>query len=396
MKKITPGIIISLTIFLLYILIFKIPLIEKTEVTYEPTIVTSDGDISVSIFENDEDIGLEYSVPCCDEETFVYNISFSGACLYEWLKGPVGRKHFEDFGGTEFDRKCGEEYHTTPKNPTYEGIGCKRKIDDVLKFLQITQYNLVTQRTEIITKEFLIKITIWDKIKEKLFIVCNKPYIHVGIECCLDKDDNKICDKDELVEQKQEEEKEEAQPEEQQQKLEEEEEEQEEEEKTEEELILEEIIKIGLQSGYLEPTEGTYRDYDGNKISYLCYNIEDSTLCEKRELSVTDMEKRLLKAIENKFGSSKVTVTILDEKLIVRKDNKNYEFSYPLGELYKVSQDILDLEATSGEFDQLSYMLSHHGLYRIEKLRPYPDKIYKINKQDSIYVFQFAIQGEPL
>ncbi len=30
-------------------------------------------------------------------------------------------------------------------------------------------------------------------------IVCNSPYILVGKECCLDKDDNRICDKDEVV-----------------------------------------------------------------------------------------------------------------------------------------------------------------------------------------------------
>jgi len=29
-------------------------------------------------------------------------------------------------------------------------------------------------------------------------IVCNKPYIQVGQDCCLDKDDNTICDKDEV------------------------------------------------------------------------------------------------------------------------------------------------------------------------------------------------------
>lgn len=30
-------------------------------------------------------------------------------------------------------------------------------------------------------------------------VVCNKPYILVGTDCCLDKDDNSICDKDELT-----------------------------------------------------------------------------------------------------------------------------------------------------------------------------------------------------
>lgn len=32
-------------------------------------------------------------------------------------------------------------------------------------------------------------------------VVCNKPYIQVGTECCLDSNDNSICDKDETVEE---------------------------------------------------------------------------------------------------------------------------------------------------------------------------------------------------
>ena len=34
-------------------------------------------------------------------------------------------------------------------------------------------------------------------LREGLKPECNKPYILVGYECCLDKDDNAICDKDE-------------------------------------------------------------------------------------------------------------------------------------------------------------------------------------------------------
>lgn len=310
-----------------------------------------------------------------------------------------------------------------------------------------------------------------ERISEKA-VVCNKPYIRVGVGCCLDKNGNKICDKDEtdeveenisgmpkdIAEQKAlkfvyehtsnkeiydkevtvknyisdswkesniwhviayishtsvevlvydngsdnikvltktdywkkvldipEEEKEN-----------EEETSEKEKEKTEEEIISEDIIRIGLQGGYLEPEEGTYRDYESSKISYLCYNIEDSSLCKKKDLSITDMEKQLSKAIENRIKSSKITVTILDEKVVVKEDSETYEFNYPLGELYKVNQEIIDAKATSGEFDQLSYMIAHHGLYRIEKVRPYPDEIYKLNKQDSNYKFQFTIQGEPL
>ncbi len=35
-----------------------------------------------------------------------------------------------------------------------------------------------------------------ERISEKA-VVCNKPYIRVGIECCLDQNDNRVCDKDE-------------------------------------------------------------------------------------------------------------------------------------------------------------------------------------------------------
>ncbi|MBW3015341.1 hypothetical protein KY330_02890 [Candidatus Woesearchaeota archaeon] len=33
-------------------------------------------------------------------------------------------------------------------------------------------------------------------------VICNKPYIRVGTDCCLDKDDNSICDSDEVTEEK--------------------------------------------------------------------------------------------------------------------------------------------------------------------------------------------------
>ena len=42
----------------------------------------------------------------------------------------------------------------------------------------------------------LISGCITEEKQEEL--TCNKPYIKVGNECCLDKDDNGICDKDEI------------------------------------------------------------------------------------------------------------------------------------------------------------------------------------------------------
>ncbi len=190
------------------------------------------------------------------------------------------------------------------------------------------------------------------------------------------------------------------------------------------------IRRIALQGGYLSTPEGTYRLYDDVTISYLCYNMENDPRCRNRMLRKGDMEEQLNKAIDfalstcvnvKDFESGKIKidtpekwevttainpesvlvtvnypVTIKSETAMLKEDSFSKAFKYPLGELYDVSQDILDFETTYGEFDQLTYMLVNHGLYRIEKLRPYPDKIYLLNKEDSNYMFQFTIQGEPL
>lgn len=193
------------------------------------------------------------------------------------------------------------------------------------------------------------------------------------------------------------------------------------------------IRRIALQGGYLSTPEGTYRLYDDTTISYLCYNMEETPICRNRMLRLSDMETQLDEAIDfalstcidvqslKKWGSFEinapekwevkttinpesvmvevdypVTLTSGKSEAVLSEDKFTKVFNYPLGELYKVSQNIVDTESTYGEFDQLGYMLAYHGMYRIEKNRPYPDKLYIMNKQDSNYKFQFAIQGEPL
>ena len=70
-------------------------------------------------------------------------------------------------------------------------------------------------------------------------------------------------------------------------------------------------------------------------------------------------------------------------------------FPVPLGRLYDTSQDIINLEATTGTFDQLTYMLGHKGAYIIDKQKPYPDTLYILTTKDHPYTFQFFVQGEP-
>lgn len=193
------------------------------------------------------------------------------------------------------------------------------------------------------------------------------------------------------------------------------------------------IKRIALQGGYLSTPDGTYRLYDDTTISYLCYNIDQDPRCRNRMLRKMDMATQLDESLDFelqkcidvqqfvKFGGFEIltpekweiktsinpdsVLVKVDYPIIIKstktevevsEDSFSKTFNYPLGDLYDVSQDILDFETEFGEFEQLTYMLGNHGRIIIEKLRPYPDKIYQIHKQYSNYIFQFAIQGEPL
>ncbi len=188
------------------------------------------------------------------------------------------------------------------------------------------------------------------------------------------------------------------------------------------------IERIGLQGGYLSTSEGTYRLTNGIPVSYLCYNVGRSPLCYNRMLTLNHMETELSKAIaeglqtcldlrrfergfsmtigslavETSIGQDTVAVTanlpvtLTKDTASVSEDEFSETFEFPLGRLYDVSQDIVDIETVYGEFDQLNYMLSKRGQYVIEKQRPYPDKLYILQHKDSSYIFQFHVQGETL
>jgi len=187
------------------------------------------------------------------------------------------------------------------------------------------------------------------------------------------------------------------------------------------------IEQIGLQGGYLATPTDTYRMWDNETVSYLCYNIKKHPICYNRMLTKAHMEQELENSLElglaqcidiSKFegkgydivyGKRKSTVEIGNDKVIVtvkmpitiKKDDVSItedeftaNFNYPLGRLYNVAQDIVDVETQYGEFDQLTYMLMKKGQYIINKQRPYPDKLYILKTKDNPYIFQFFIEGE--
>jgi hypothetical protein len=193
-----------------------------------------------------------------------------------------------------------------------------------------------------------------------------------------------------------------------------------------EEIGSEYLHIIGTQGGYLSPGPDTYRLYNDTLVSYLCWNQENLPTCTNRLLILEKMDDQLTKAIEDSLdtcmnvydfssdievgGEREVEVDINLQQvridmyypLTIDKGDDDFasedEFSVvlnvPLGELYLVSQDIVNQHATIGDFDQLLYMLSKLSRYTIYKNKPYPDIVYQVRLREGSYVFQFAIQGE--
>ncbi|MFH1971921.1 MAG: hypothetical protein ABIJ18_00410 [archaeon] len=187
------------------------------------------------------------------------------------------------------------------------------------------------------------------------------------------------------------------------------------------------LTRIGQQGGYLGVVPDSYRTYNDSSVSYLCYNQPGQITCSNRLLTVAHMENELEEVISQALEScinvydysddvraaedwtlqveifnSAVDMTLVYPVEVIKSDEdkqKKEEFTYtfddvPLGELYDVSMDIVNSEASLGDFDQLLYMLQKFSKYNIYKYRPYPDKIYQVKLREGGYVFQFAIEGE--
>jgi hypothetical protein len=193
-----------------------------------------------------------------------------------------------------------------------------------------------------------------------------------------------------------------------------------------EDVGMEYLNVIGIQGGYITTADDTFRLYNDTTVSYLCWNQQDSEACTNRLLTVSKMETQLeetlniaLQTCINVYDYSK-GVTVRDDweldiqvnqetvdidlfypiEVIKGEDSASEdEFSVtldvPLGELYTVSQDIVNDHAVYGDFDPLLYMLSKLSKYTIYKNKPYPDTIYQVKMRENPYVFQFGIQGEP-
>jgi len=199
------------------------------------------------------------------------------------------------------------------------------------------------------------------------------------------------------------------------------------------------ITQIGLHGGYLSPSKDTFRLYNDNKVSYLCYNQDKKPTCMNRMLTKTYMEKELVDkfkermtqgcldlkgfqklGLDYKFGKLDVEVDIGDDSVVVfvnmpieiskgdvkaTADKFKTNVNLPLGRLYDASRDILNAETSTGYFDTSLYSVQKTGVtskpYVLKKLQPYPDKLYilkikDVPRVDDEFVFQFFVQGEKL
>ena len=198
------------------------------------------------------------------------------------------------------------------------------------------------------------------------------------------------------------------------------------------------IRQMGLQGGFIDVVEATFRDYNNFPVHYLCFNIQDQPNCRSRFLTLQQMEEELSQFIKDDLereclnvqafdklgftlneGSLEIDASIGQDAVVIEatkpitlsKGEARAEESVftstvnlPLGRLYEASRDIVDAEALLGNFDTLLYSVIKTQLtgkpYIIQKLQPYPDKIYimkikDIPSKEDPFIFQFWIEDEP-
>lgn len=184
---------------------------------------------------------------------------------------------------------------------------------------------------------------------------------------------------------------------------------------------------FGLQGGTLKPEH--YRLYKGNSVQYLCSNIPKDARCLNLLKPLGSMVGDLNKYAEfelnncldpnkfkNLFGSydvdigklsvdisleNKKTLVNVDYPVTLSKDDAKVtlpkitrEIDAPIGGLYDDVYQIINGYASSGDFLHEAYMFQNRGEVEIKRDTVYPDIIFVLNKKNSDYVFQFAIEGE--
>src|SRR3989344_8903956 len=189
------------------------------------------------------------------------------------------------------------------------------------------------------------------------------------------------------------------------------------------------LVLIGKQGGYIESVDSV--SYNGVNVAVLCNDIMNNNNCLNNGLFNSDVENELniylkdrlkecinlrkfkegfkLHDYELKYDINTVDVEtrvnkedvlfkimlpveITKDEFKFEKDEFAKKVNIPLGGILDVVNDILNSEASSGDFDIVGYNMKHINEYDITMTWRGANKIYIIKDDD--YLFQFVVGGE--
>ncbi len=179
------------------------------------------------------------------------------------------------------------------------------------------------------------------------------------------------------------------------------------------------VAKVSMQGGMYDPV--LYKTYEGNNINYWCYG-ESPNQCVNALFTKEDIASQILYGIKQEIDSCldfqafedqgyEITKGVMDGTVVIQEAEIDISLTYPLkikkssevtvdsfqailhsplGKLHSVARDIINAEAEDEHFDVVAYAENHADI-TIEKNKPYPSIIYKVQKDTT--VLQFAVQG---
>ena len=187
---------------------------------------------------------------------------------------------------------------------------------------------------------------------------------------------------------------------------------------------------LGKQGGFFEPQN--YLNYYGNKISYLCLDILDDKRCSNVMLTKEAIEKQIDERLEaelkncidlesfniaklydyeliydmnsldvvseinlkNVLVNVSLPVKVKKDEFEISKNDFISSVNLPIGEVLGITNDIVNSEASIGDFNTLSYDLFSFNKYLVKKYRPFGNRLYTIQIRGYDYLFQFAVESK--
>lgn len=167
-----------------------------------------------------------------------------------------------------------------------------------------------------------------------------------------------------------------------------------------------------------------YVTYHTKKVNVLCQAIPGKTQCMQNPLFLNVVSEKFAQKLKKKIfdcidlsvykksdmiietGNLNVSVEIGKKNLVVHvnypltvsagivnfsRSDFVYNVNVPLGEIIKITNDVLKYEARNGGLDIIMYTVDNAFKYVIQLKWQYPNKIYFVGLRDSNYKLNFAV-----